>query len=422
MKKDSKKILVIAIVFAVLMIVGGCAIGLNKGSYSINWCGPNMENVNGMCVDKKDTTDPDNKDPSNPTNPDNKDTTKDGPFPCSGNECLKYKDGYDCIPTAGGNSMWCTPKQLNPDGSECISGKETECSYGYGGVYSKKVCVSGKWQNVSCTEEKPSKKCEKGQSLVNGSCIKCPAGSYCPGDNTIHPCPSDKVSLSGATSLNECVEAAKGCNKNFPYGSRSACEVATGYVCDHNGNMCYAPGKTKLGDGVDCTTGNTGGVCGASSIEVCTINSKYTCTDKNGVIHNYTCTHDSGSQTGPDGSYSTCVTSIPSKDICGSNSWGYVTSACPNDNYQGPDGCYYCNSKDPTNPDDPKDPSNPTNPSNSNKPGPTPSNTSSNTPSSSSNITDNPKTGSVAIFIVWIIAIGTLVYAGVYFKQAKENN
>ena len=52
----------------------------------------------------------------------------------------------------------------------------------------------------------------------------------------------------------------------------------------------------------------------------------------------------------------------------------------------------------------------------------TPSTTPSSVPSSSSNIEDNPKTGSVAIFIVWIIALGTLVYAGVYFKQVREDN
>ena len=187
---------------------------------------------------------------------------------------------------------------------------------------------------------------------------------------------------------------------------------------------------------------------------------------------------------------------------CGSNTWGYVTGACPNDYYQDSNGCYYCNTKKcyiclgssgsvesggtyksassnpganchvtsnsscsgtpspkkyictltdnskvcvtaydsawagaslgetgtacifdednkcngggtttPDTPDNPDKPDNPTNPSS------TPS-----TPSNPSNVEDNPKTGSVAIFIVWIIALGTLVYAGVYFKQARENN
>ena len=62
-------------------------------------------------------------------------------------------------------------------------------------------------------------------------------------------------------------------------------------------------------------------------------------------------------------------------------------------------------------------------PSNPSTPSSTPSSSpSSSTPSSSSNVDENPKTGSVAIFLVWIIALGTLVYAGVYFKQVRENN
>lgn len=40
-------------------------------------------------------------------------------------------------------------------------------------------------------------------------------------------------------------------------------------------------------------------------------------------------------------------------------------------------------------------------------------------PTPSSNVDDNPKTGSVAIFMVWVIALGTLIYSFVYFKQSK---
>lgn len=49
---------------------------------------------------------------------------------------------------------------------------------------------------------------------------------------------------------------------------------------------------------------------------------------------------------------------------------------------------------------------------------PTTSSTSSNPPSSST-VTENPKTGSIAIFMVWVIAIGTLIYSIAYFKQSK---
>lgn len=49
---------------------------------------------------------------------------------------------------------------------------------------------------------------------------------------------------------------------------------------------------------------------------------------------------------------------------------------------------------------------------------PTSTSTSSNPPSSST-VTENPKTGSIAIFMVWVIAIGTLIYSIAYFKQSK---
>lgn len=47
----------------------------------------------------------------------------------------------------------------------------------------------------------------------------------------------------------------------------------------------------------------------------------------------------------------------------------------------------------------------------------TPTNPPTSTPSS--NVDENPKTGSIAIFMVWVIAIGTLIYSIAYFKQSK---
>lgn len=63
----------------------------------------------------------------------------------------------------------------------------------------------------------------------------------------------------------------------------------------------------------------------------------------------------------------------------------------------------------PTNPDKPSSPSSPS----------IPSSTPSSTPSSSSNIDKNPPTGSIAIFMVWVIALGALVYSFFYFKQSR---
>lgn len=57
--------------------------------------------------------------------------------------------------------------------------------------------------------------------------------------------------------------------------------------------------------------------------------------------------------------------------------------------------------------------------SSSSKPSSSSSLTGPGSPTPSSNVDDNPKTGSVAIFMVWVIALGTLIYSFVYFKQSK---
>lgn len=63
----------------------------------------------------------------------------------------------------------------------------------------------------------------------------------------------------------------------------------------------------------------------------------------------------------------------------------------------------------------PSSPSSPSNPSSPSIPSSTPSSTSS----SSSDIDENPQTGSIAIFMVWVIALGALVYSFFYFKQSR---
>ena len=65
-------------------------------------------------------------------------------------------------------------------------------------------------------------------------------------------------------------------------------------------------------------------------------------------------------------------------------------------------------STDPSTPADPETPSEPTEPSGSSS-------------SSSSNVTENPKTGEITIFIVWVVAVMAIVYSVWYFKKVKEN-
>lgn len=92
------------------------------------------------------------------------------------------------------------------------------------------------------------------------------------------------------------------------------------------------------------------------------------------------------------------------KACCIAKGWTWVGS---NFNSSGNDYeyCVKCGGSSPS-------PSSPSSPS-------IPSSTPSSTPSSSSNIDKNPQTGSIAIFMVWVIALGALVYSFFYFKQSR---
>ena len=98
------------------------------------------------------------------------------------------------------------------------------------------------------------------------------------------------------------------------------------------------------------------------------------------------------------------------KACCIAKGWTWVGS---NFNSSGNDYeyCVKCGGGSPS-PSSPSSPSNPSSPS-------IPSSTPSSTPSSSSNIDKNPQTGSIAIFMVWVIALGALVYSFFYFKQSR---
>lgn len=92
------------------------------------------------------------------------------------------------------------------------------------------------------------------------------------------------------------------------------------------------------------------------------------------------------------------------KACCIAKGWTWVGS---NFNSSGNDYeyCVKCGGSSPS-------PSSPSSPS-------IPSSTPLSTPSSSSNIDKNPQTGSIAIFMVWVIALGALVYSFFYFKQSR---
>ena len=114
-----------------------------------------------------------------------------------------------------------------------------------------------------------------------------------------------------------------------------------------------------------------------------------------------------------------CTVSAPSDPTkTGYTFKGWGASGCT-DGWTGSkavssDGTYYaCWVKDSGNTTEPT--SNPTS-----KPTSTPTSNPTSKPSSS-NVDKNPQTGQIAIFIVWVIALGAIVYSVWYFKKVKEN-
>ena len=129
------------------------------------------------------------------------------------------------------------------------------------------------------------------------------------------------------------------------------------------------------------------------------------------------CTYSSLYTVTRDERYLNCkYTNITYNNSATENIVGNVSACCRNKGYTwvaenftssgyGNEYCIVCGSSSGggNNGGGDSNPDNPSNPSGGN----------------GNNVSENPQTGSVAIFMVWIIALGTLVYSFVYFKQSK---
>ena len=465
---------------------------------------------------------------------------------------------YAC--TNGGSTFYSTSKIpgvncTQTDNSKCQSSSSSSSSS------SQSCCVkNGFYDNKTSCQSSTNRECKAHTgSLCGGGCwIKTNVGLSCSDTS------KTQSACESATKYKCTQDIGTGCwlttgeslcsTGNYYENGQSQCQNETGYVCQcgYGSNACCVKTSQKLGGGVDCMTGNTTGSCGDKIIEVCTISGTYQCKSTNGSSYSYTCTHDSGSQTAADGSWSTCTLSaqlsssvtltfmngstkvksqsctIPSgasrcssdiiapgaqtktgdttgkykfngwgeKDGCETGSYtanaafapsvsktyyacyrkssndvtssdfdsskctysslytvtrderylnckytnitynnsateniaGNVSACCRNKGYTwvaenftssgyGNEYCIVCGSTPGGGPNPPSSSSSskPSSSSSSSKP----SSISTTLSSSSSNVDDNPKTGSVAIFMVWVIALGTLIYSFVYFKQSK---
>lgn len=358
--------------------------------------------------------------------------------------CSKSGDvvsGSKCCPSgyvvATGGALCC------PTGYNKLDSVNSLCSDSKGNTKNAKTarttktCKAGNILNGNtCTINSVSTSCPPGkyyfdQSSQPQNCETCVPGTYCPGGTTSGTpcgkgnycpeyglsepkrCPDDKplTKTIYSKSINDCYATTKPaadgqCYINTAFNkyewktttpgsgytlasgiTQSNCiGCAKGYVENNEGDCvvssdsdreyaCYTRNDTngtRVWTNNPSSTWTKNNITSANSCKDC-----YKCI-KNGEVSYYLGTI--------------------SNDNCFFYSHSNTSSSCPGGSTGDGD------IPDPPIPDPPSTSSTPTNPPTS-------------TPSS--NVDENPKTGSIAIFMVWVIAIGTLIYSIAYFKQSK---
>lgn len=314
-------------------------------------------------------------------------------------------------------------------------------------------------KNVDDTYSVSTITCNAGTYYAEqGKCDTCLANHYCPGGEFginetsragINECPDGTSSPIGSDDASDCKSTVSCSTGTFYPNGQTQCER------ENNGKSCqcgYGNNGCCVVIGNSSTSGIITGNCGDERIDVGGILSQHSCV-KDNISYSYSCTHDSGSQTDANGyTWSTCTKTgsrenLPQCDNikvnCGANSI-YIseTTSTYTCTYNGVKHCYTktnesqrcygtgyegsqltdykkytyykfnkttCSSNNGNNGSGNNGGSsnNPTQPNN-----PTPSNP-------NQNVTENPKTGSIAIFLIWIIGIGMVIYSFVYFRESK---
>ena len=332
----------------------------------------------------------------------------------NGNKCCPsgyglYNGGVSCCPSgyswSSGDSICVNSsgKQISPTAAVAAS----TCKAG--NILNGNTCTA----NSSSSSSSSSSSCPPGQYYFDQSsqplkCETCIPGTYCPGGTeaavACEPgyycpesglsaqvkCPPDKPNSKGySKSINDCYASSTSC-ENTSQGECAGKYGASNCVMDSNGCWVKKSTTDTSGKTYACYTRND-----TNGTRVWTNNPSSTWTKNNITSANsckdcYKCIKN--------GEVSYYLGTI-SNDNCFFYSHSNTNSSCPGGSTGDGDG------------DIPVPP-----PSTSSSPS-----TSSNPPTStpSSNVDENPKTGSIAIFMVWVIAIGTLIYSIAYFKQSK---
>lgn len=325
-----------------------------------------------------------------------------------------YNGGVSCCPSGyswSSNDLICvnsSGKQINAtaavaastckagnilNGNTCTANPSSSSSGGTSGGN----CPGGQFyfeQSLSCLDCVAGTYCKAGSTQGT----PCPEGFYCPAKSS-YPmeCPSDKPkSKAYSKSINDCYASSTSC-ENKSQGECAGKYGASNCVMDSNG--CWVKKSTTDTSGKKYTYkfyNKDGSVL--LGVKTCTVNqSTGLCTT---AITPPSCSGQwSGQKNCPTNSVKVGPNFFGNTDnLIGDSSWYCCEGSSGSDS----------SSSTPPIPEPPTTSSTSSNP---------PTSTPTSTPSS--NVDENPKTGSIAIFMVWVIAIGTLIYSIAYFKQSK---
>ena len=172
------------------------------------------------------------------------DTSVGGRISCPSNatctvSSFTCNDGYE--PNGSGG---CKEKKKCAAGSYKTTGDYcTICPVGSycPGDNAKHDCPSNTQQGQSTCGET----CKAGEYRIAGDCVTCTQGSYCPGDGTIQTCPPDKPkSKVGSSSVNDC--KTSGSDTSYVHCDKGWFYTGDGKTCTKCPSGSWCPGGNFL--------------------------------------------------------------------------------------------------------------------------------------------------------------------------------